>query len=227
MLVTLNQDKAGRMPYFLLNRDQNLSQGESHLTQNTSMINPLDPTYLMALTAVYAAEERKGSNILLLNVAEVSSLADYFLLVTGFSSTQVRAIARAIEDKMIEAWQISPKRVEGLQMGSWVLMDFADIIVHIMMEDERGFYNLEAFWGEAHRVDLPTVISEPVLNKPYTLQTQVPEDLNPNPTLDVEAPIWDLVTEASSSVLDDEWQDLPADLARNFDDYQNERPGVA
>jgi ribosome-associated protein len=135
-------------------------------------INPLDPTYRMALTAVGAAEERKGSNILLLNVTQMSSLADYFLLVTGFSSTQVRAIARAIEEKMIEVWQVSPKRVEGLQMGSWVLMDFADIIIHIMMEEERGFYNLEAFWGEAHRVELPVSVSEALLNKPYPLQSK-------------------------------------------------------
>lgn len=120
-----------------------------------SLTQTPDPTYQMALTAVQACEDRKGGNIVLLDVQEVSTLADYFLIVTGYSHTQVRAIARAVEEQLWEEWQVSPQRLEGMQTGSWVLMDFADIIVHILTEDQREYYDLETFWGAAQRVHLP------------------------------------------------------------------------
>ncbi|MDX2272385.1 MAG: ribosome silencing factor [Cyanobacteriota bacterium] len=118
-------------------------------------VNPLDPTYQMALTAVAAAEERKGGDIVLLDVRHISTLADYFLLVTGYSTTQVRAISRAIEDKLGETWQTFPLRTEGQQAATWVLLDYADMIVHVLLPSERAFYDLESFWGQAHRIDLP------------------------------------------------------------------------
>lgn len=117
--------------------------------------NPVDPIYQRALSAVQAAEERKGGDILLLDVQQISTLADYFLFVTGYSSTQVRAIARAIEEQLSEQWQELPIRVEGKESGSWILLDYADIIVHVLMQEEREFYDLETFWGQANRVELP------------------------------------------------------------------------
>ncbi len=113
-----------------------------------------DPIYRMALRAVAAAEERKAGDILLLDVQEVSTLADYFLLVTGYSHTQVRAIANAIQQKLEEEGQL-PRRIEGLQAATWVLLDYADIIVHILTPQERDFYDLDTFWGEARQVELP------------------------------------------------------------------------
>jgi ribosome-associated protein len=106
----------------------------------------------LAITIAEAAQDRKGSNIVLLNVSEVSYLADYFVIVTGFSSVQVRAIARSIEDKVAEQWQRLPNHVEGQTEGGWILMDYGDVIVHIFMPQEREFYNLEAFWGHAEEI---------------------------------------------------------------------------
>lgn len=120
-----------------------------------SLTQTSDPIYAMALTAAQAAEDRKGGDIVLLDMQKVSTLADYFLIVTGYSHTQVRAIARAIEDQLWDQWQLLPQRVEGTQNGSWILMDFADIIVHILIEDQRQYYDLETFWGAAQRVQLP------------------------------------------------------------------------
>ncbi|MCJ2541392.1 ribosome silencing factor [Thermostichus vulcanus] len=114
-----------------------------------------DPTYRMALSAARAAEEKKGGDIVLLEVSQVSTLADYFLLVSGYSLTQVRAIARAIEEQVWENWQQTPRRIEGQESGSWVLIDYADLIVHVLMQEERDYYDLESFWAQAHRVNLP------------------------------------------------------------------------
>ncbi|MEN9201892.1 MAG: ribosome silencing factor [Thermostichus sp. DG_1_6_bins_120] len=115
----------------------------------------MDPIYRMALSAARAAEEKKGGDIVLLDVSQVSTLADYFLLVSGYSFTQVRAIARAIEEQVGEEWQQTPRRVEGQESASWILLDYADLIVHVLMQDERDYYDLESFWAQAHRVDLP------------------------------------------------------------------------
>jgi ribosome-associated protein len=109
----------------------------------------------MALSAARAAEEKKGGDIVLLEVSQVSTLADYFLLVSGYSLTQVRAIARAIEEQVWDEWQQAPRRIEGQESGSWVLIDYADLIVHVLMQEERDYYGLESFWAQANRVDLP------------------------------------------------------------------------
>jgi ribosome-associated protein len=108
----------------------------------------------LAMTIVEAATDRKGEDIVLLNVADVSYLADYFVIVTGFSTVQVRAIARSIEDAVEEKLNLLPLQTEGQSKGNWVLLDYGTVIVHIFLPDERDFYNLEAFWGHAQRVPL-------------------------------------------------------------------------
>ncbi|ACC82714.1 ribosome silencing factor [Nostoc punctiforme UO1] len=109
----------------------------------------------LAATIAEAASDRKAGEILLLKVAEVSYLADYFVMMTGYSRVQVRAIAQAIEGKVETELQRRPIRTEGKVEGSWVLQDYGDVIVHIMMPKEREFYNLEAFWIHAERISLP------------------------------------------------------------------------
>jgi ribosome-associated protein len=109
----------------------------------------------LAATIAVAASDRKAGEILLLKVAEVSYLADYFVMMTGYSRVQVRAIAQAIEGKVETELQRRPLRTEGKLEGSWVLQDYGDVIVHIMMPKEREFYNLEAFWIHAERISLP------------------------------------------------------------------------
>jgi ribosome-associated protein len=112
-----------------------------------------DESYQLALTIARAAEDRKGEEIIILRVAEVSYLADYFAIVTGFSKAQVRAISQAIEQQMEMEWQRLPLRTEGQAEGSWVLQDYGEVIVHIMLPQEREFYNLEAFWGHAEQIE--------------------------------------------------------------------------
>ncbi|MEH1908696.1 ribosome silencing factor [Nostoc sp.] len=109
----------------------------------------------LAATIAEAASDRKAGEIVLLKVAEVSYLADYFVIMTGYSRVQVRAIAQAIEGKVETELQRRPLRTEGKAEGSWVLQDYGDVIVHIMTPKEREFYNLEAFWIHAERISLP------------------------------------------------------------------------
>lgn len=109
----------------------------------------------LASTIVEAASDRKAGDIVLLRVTEVSYLADYFVMMTGYSRVQVRAIADAIEEKVFTELQRNPLRTAGKAEGNWVLQDYGDIIVHVMMPKEREFYNLEAFWGHAERIEYP------------------------------------------------------------------------
>ena len=114
----------------------------------------------LALTIAQAADDRKASELVLLRVEEVSYLADYFVIGTGFSKTQVRAIAESIEEKVAGQYHLKPLRIAGKSEGSWVLLDYGDVIAHIFLPEEREFYNLEAFWGHAERFDFQPIIPE-------------------------------------------------------------------
>ncbi|MGK7931108.1 MAG: ribosome silencing factor [Microcystaceae cyanobacterium] len=105
-------------------------------------------------TIFQAADDRKGGDINILQVTEVSYLADYFVIVTGFSRTQVKAIADAILDTVKIQYDKSPLRIEGVGENSWIVMDYGDVIIHIFLPQEREFYNLEAFWGHAQPIDV-------------------------------------------------------------------------
>ncbi len=112
-----------------------------------------DSSLQLALTIARGAEDRKGAEILLLEVGEVSYLTEYFVIVTGFSKTQVRAIAQNIQAVTAERHQRSPQHTEGVSDCSWVVLDYGDVIAHVLLEKERQFYNLEAFWGHAQAIE--------------------------------------------------------------------------
>jgi ribosome-associated protein len=109
----------------------------------------------LALLAAEAADDRKAGDMVLINIGEVSTLADYLLIVTGFSKVQLRAICGSVIDKIEADLDRLPLRTEGQNQGGWILLDYGDLIVHIMMPELREFYNLEAFWGHGQTVALP------------------------------------------------------------------------
>lgn len=121
-----------------------------------------DPSLALAFSIAEAADERKGANIRILKMSDVSYLADYFVIVTGFSAVQVRAIARNVVDQVEDTWHRSPMHTEGQQEGTWLLQDYGDVIVHVFMPEEREFYGLEAFWG--HAEDIPFEPPEPAVD---------------------------------------------------------------
>lgn len=97
---------------------------------------------------IQIVEEKKGHNPVLLNLQGISMVTDYFLIVTGNTHIQVKAITENLMEKLPELG-IPTLRVEGLQEANWVLMDCGDLVIHVMTPQQRDFYNLERLWGDA------------------------------------------------------------------------------
>lgn len=114
----------------------------------------------LALTLATAADDRKASDIVILKVSDISYLADFFVIVTGFSRTQVRAIAEAMAIAAQEHCGRKPLRREGESEATWIVQDYGEVIGHILMPQQREFYDLEAFWGHAEQLEFPQPIPE-------------------------------------------------------------------
>ena len=105
----------------------------------------------LALLAAEACDDRKAVDICLIRVDEVSSLADWFVICSGLTDVQVRAIARSVEDRLETEMGRLPLRREGQTEGRWVLLDYGEVIVHALTPSERSYYDLEAFWGHGEQ----------------------------------------------------------------------------
>jgi ribosome-associated protein len=133
------------------------SQTSTHLTVSPAISE--QQTDLLVQTIALAADDKKAADITILNIANVSYVADYLVIATGFSKTQLRAIAETIEEKVAQNCLQKPLRVEGRTDASWILQDYGDVIVHLFLPEEREFYNLEAFWGHAERIEFSPIES--------------------------------------------------------------------
>jgi len=100
------------------------------------------------------ALERKAYDLVVMEVRDLTSIADYFIVCSGRSDRQVQSIAQGIEENL-RAMGVRPQSVEGAARGQWLLMDFSDVIVHIFYEPVREFYDLEGLWSDAPRAQLP------------------------------------------------------------------------
>ena len=103
--------------------------------------------------AVDIVDEKKGRDPILLDLQGISLVTDYFLIVTGNSTTQVKAITDNLTEKLPKLG-LHVLRVEGLPEAKWVLVDCGDLVVHVMTPDQREFYNLERLWGDAKVISL-------------------------------------------------------------------------
>lgn len=101
-----------------------------------------------AKAAVAALEDKKANNIELLDVSEQTSLGDYFIVASCQSSVQVRACADEVEEQLDKAGVVVLHK-EGYSTGSWVLMDYGDVVVHVMQQEIREFYGIERLWDDA------------------------------------------------------------------------------
>ncbi|MGA1621448.1 MAG: ribosome silencing factor [Synechocystis sp.] len=127
------------------------------------------PTEHLVWTIAQAADERKAGDMVILKVTDVSYLADYFVISTGFSRTQVRAIADNVEKQVETHHGKLPLHTEGTNENTWILQDFGDVLVHSFMPEDREFYNLEAFWGHAQTMTLADIAL--LIGVPYTPET--------------------------------------------------------
>ena len=98
------------------------------------------------------ADNKKAENIVILDVRKLSSVTDYFVIVSGTSEPHLRAIVEEITSQLREEHGVRPLRTDGSIHGAWVVMDFFDVIVHVMRADVRERYDLESLWGDAKRV---------------------------------------------------------------------------
>ncbi|MBI1859129.1 MAG: ribosome silencing factor [Candidatus Melainabacteria bacterium] len=109
-------------------------------------------SFELAKTACMAAYDKKGEDITLLDVSKLTVIADYFLIITANSAPQIQSIAKSIVENL-ENYNINLISKEGLPDSDWTILDFGEIIIHIMSKDERAFYKLESFWRNATFID--------------------------------------------------------------------------
>lgn len=107
---------------------------------------------------VKVLDKKKAMNIEALEITDLSTVADYFIIATGTSSTHIRALADDVDDAMSKL-QVEPGHIEGKATG-WILMDYGTVIVHIFTADMREHFNLEHLWADAKSVDLSNIITE-------------------------------------------------------------------
>ena len=106
----------------------------------------------LALLCRELADNRKAEDIVILDLRKISSITDYFVICTGSSEPHLRAIVDEIQDKLEDEYQMNPRGTDGSINTSWVVLDYFDVIVHIMRKDIRELYNLEDLWGDAPKV---------------------------------------------------------------------------
>lgn len=107
----------------------------------------------IARLACEAMEDKKAQDIKIINIEQVSTLADYFIIASGSNRNQVQAMSDNVEEKLGRAGY-EPKSIEGFQSADWVLMDYIDVIVHVFSRESRDFYDLERIWRDGKVVKL-------------------------------------------------------------------------
>jgi ribosome-associated protein len=105
----------------------------------------------IARLCVHAAMEKKAEDPLILDVRKLCSFTDYFVIISGRSTRHVQGLAEAIEDEL-RSKKLSAGKSEGLQEGTWVLLDYNDVVVHIFYAETRKFYDIEGLWHDAPRI---------------------------------------------------------------------------
>lgn len=120
----------------------------------------------LAVEVADAAEDRKATDLLLLDVADVLAVVDVFLLATAHSERQLSAVAESIEERVRSHRGRKPERREGRPDSGWVLLDFGDVVCHLFSEEERDFYGLERLWGDVPRIERGTGAYLPPVSAP-------------------------------------------------------------
>ncbi len=116
-------------------------------------------------TALKAADDKKASDLVILDISSIASFANYFLICSGDSSRQIQAIADEVEEKLRHLG-LRPSHVEGYRNAEWILMDYIDLVVHIFSKKARSFYDLERLWRDGKRIDAEKLLAERVAKTP-------------------------------------------------------------
>lgn len=117
------------------------------------MEKSIDKTYEFVKQAVEAIDEKKGSDIRIIDISDISSFADYFIIASGNNKKQVQTISDFVEEKLEKEGKI-PTGKEGYPTASWVLLDYNEFVIHIFSSEERLFYDLERIWKDGKEIDI-------------------------------------------------------------------------
>ncbi len=105
----------------------------------------------LAKKAAAVLDDKKAMRINVIKIEDISSLADYFVIANGTSSTHVRSLADELEEKL-KAEGTVPERIEGYRSNSWILLDYGNVVVHVFTQDARDFYDLDRLWADGQQV---------------------------------------------------------------------------
>ena len=111
----------------------------------------------IAIAAARALDSKKANDLMVLETGHLTTLADYFVICTATSSTQIKALSDHCEKTLKEAGE-EPHHIEGHRGGTWVLMDYSSVVIHLFMPEAREFYNLERLWSDATPLDLSDIL---------------------------------------------------------------------
>lgn len=122
------------------------------LTSTRTPFSDLDPELQLAIRS---AGDKKAMNMVVLDLREIASFTEFFLIASGANQRQVQAIADEINEQLKKQLRRRPVRIEGYSAAEWILLDYGDFIIHLFDKDAREFYDLERLWRDTGRVDLP------------------------------------------------------------------------
>jgi ribosome-associated protein len=112
-------------------------------------------TEVLVETVVFGLQEKKGTNIAILDMRELeNSVCQFFVICEGESNTHVSAVAGAAEEMVLKMLQERPYHVEGERSAQWIIIDFVDVVVHVFQKANRAFYNIEGLWADAKQTDI-------------------------------------------------------------------------
>ncbi|HEY6185671.1 MAG TPA: ribosome silencing factor [Terriglobales bacterium] len=114
----------------------------------------------LAKTCAELASNKKAEDIVVLDLREISSFTDFFVICSGTSEPQLKAIANEIERSLRENYSLRPVAVDGFPASQWMVLDYLQVVVHIFHRDKRAFYSLEGLWGDAPTLDWETALRE-------------------------------------------------------------------
>jgi ribosome-associated protein len=122
------------------------------ISQAKTPFDQLDPELQLAIRC---ADDKKAVNMIALDLREIASFTEYFLIASGMNQRQVQAIADEISEQLKSQLRRRAVRIEGYNSGEWVLLDYGDFVVHLFDKEARDFYDLERLWRDARRVEIP------------------------------------------------------------------------
>ncbi|HMJ09271.1 MAG TPA: ribosome silencing factor [Pyrinomonadaceae bacterium] len=125
------------------------------ITQEQTPFTEIDPEIQLAIRC---AGEKKAIGMIALDLRQIASFTEFFVIASGSNQRQVQAIADEINEQLKKQFGRRPVRIEGYNAGEWVLVDYGDFIVHVFDKDARDFYDLERLWRDAKRVEIPADI---------------------------------------------------------------------